>query len=557
MVFIGRVTVNLHRIAALASVVASDAASTILIRHLLPASVDPALAPSPPLALDATLFLDAALDAALDLDAVAAAAAAAAATAPLAGLMDFALTRAGPLATTRPPLLVLRQKGQAATDDERRGTGFGMTGGSKTCSLLLTIMASEWVTRYELAVADLRMHLDVVARHRRMIESVDQDQDLIAHVRALDRRLYDTHLDLFQQFNPRRASTPLASETQTSPTPPASRALTPTPAGDDTHAPTRAHTTEHVRTPTPAPTPTHTPSPSPPPAPPRRPRPSGASAEDDFQALLEANLWQSPLTSAQIAQLAGLSSTQTRRRRLALANAVRGVAPDITSDSWREAFAGAADSDDVFALQQDFLVGKQWIGALAMLHNGIRDYRLFTGEFALATKMLLKLFDVTLARRWYAASTHDSQFATDFYRRLWAETEEGRAALASGPAEQVFKDRKKDINKFARTQQVHVTARNRLLRLFARFGPIVLLDPCWEYDILLSTTNGPKAMNIALAYYDAFVNETSRETRQKLYLRAEEAVIALTAAAWGRSEYTDIVRSQLWELRVHAAVAFT
>ncbi|KAL1716839.1 hypothetical protein EV715DRAFT_204562, partial [Schizophyllum commune] len=463
--------------------------------------------------------------------------------------MDFALTRAGSLPATRPALLVLGKAGQATTDNERRGMGFGMTGGGKTRSLLLTIMAS-WVDRYELALADLRMHLDAVARHRRMIDSVGQDRHAIARVRALDRRLYDTHLDLFQQFNPRHASTPLASHTQTSPTPPASRALTPTPA--DTHAPTRAHTPEHVRTPTPAPTPTHTPSPppSPPPALPRRPRVSAASAEEDFHALLEANLWQSPLTSAQIAQLAGLSSTQTRRRRLALANAVRGVAADMTPNSWKEAFAGSADSDELFALQQDFLVGKQWISALALQHN-------FTGEFALVTKMLLKLFDVTLARRWYAASTHDSQFATHFYRQLWAETEEGRAALASGPTEQVFKDRKKDINKFARAQQVHVTARNRLLRLFARFGPIVLLDPCWDYDILLSTTNGPKAMNTALAYYDAFANETSIGTRQKLYLRAEEAVIALTAAVWGRNEYTDIVRCQLWELRVHAAVAFT
>ncbi|KAL1751729.1 hypothetical protein FB107DRAFT_221425, partial [Schizophyllum commune] len=284
--------------------------------------------------------------------------------------MDFALTRARSLPATRPPLLVLGKAGQAATDDERRGTGFGMTGGGKTRSLLLTIMAS-WVDRYELALADLRMHLDAVARHRRMIESVDQDQHAIARVRALDRRLYDTHLDLFQQFNPRHASTPLASHTQTSPTPPASRALTPAPA--DTHAPTRAHTPEHVRTPTPAPTPTHTPSPSPPPspppAPPRRPRVSAASAEEDFQALLEANLWQSPLTSAQIAQLAGLSSTQTRRRRLALANAVRGVAADMTPDSWKKAFAGSADSDELFALQQDFLVGKQWISALALQHN--------------------------------------------------------------------------------------------------------------------------------------------------------------------------------------------
>ncbi|KAI5888005.1 uncharacterized protein SCHCODRAFT_02680879 [Schizophyllum commune H4-8] len=458
-----------------------------------------------------------------------------------------------------------------------------MTGGSKTRSLLLTIMATDWVVRYELAVADLRMHLDDVARHRRMIESVGQDQDVIARVRALDRRLYDTVTtypeararvligtvvltftqrlpgDLFQQFSTRRASTPFASETHTSPTPPVSRALTPTPASD------RAHTPEHVRTPTPAPTrthtpspsPTRTPSPSPPPVAPRRPRPSANTAEQDIHALLEANLWQTPLSSAQIAQLATLSSTQMRRRRIALANAVRGIAPDITADSWKEAFAGSADSDDLFAIQQEFLIGHQSISALALQHNGIYNYRQFTGEFALANKVLLKLFDVTLARRWYASSTHDSQFATRFYRQLWAETEEGRAALASGPAEQVFKDRKKDINKFAHAQQVHVTARNRLLRLFARFGPIVLLDPCWEYDILLSTSNGPKAMNTALAYYDAFANETSIGTRQKLYLRAEEAVIALTAAFWHRPDYTDIVRGQLWELRVHAAVAFT
>ncbi|KAI5893161.1 uncharacterized protein SCHCODRAFT_02666302 [Schizophyllum commune H4-8] len=516
---------------------------------LLPTSVDPVLAPSPSLAPVLVLVLVLTLDLTHDLTHVSALAPDPASPAVQRWQMDFARTRAGSLATTRPPLLVLGKAGQAATDDERRGTGFGMMGGSKTRSLLLTIMASntDWVNSYELAVADLRMHLDAVARHRRMIDSVGQDDHAIARVRALDRRLYDTHLpgDLFQQFDTRRVSTPLTSETQTSPNPPASRALTPTPASD-----TRAHTPEHVRTPTPAPTPAHTPSPSPVSAPPRRPRPSAASAEEDIQALLGANLWQSPLSSAQIAQLAGLSSTQTRRRRIALANAVRGVAPGITADSWKEAFARSADSEDLFALQQEFLVGKQSISVLALQHN-------FTGEFAFVNRMLLKLFDVTLARRWYASSTHDSQFATHFYRRLWAETEEGRAALASGPAEQVFKDRKKDINKFARSQQVHVTARNRLLRLFARFGPIVLLDPCWEYDILLSTTNGPKAMNTALAYYEAFVNETSRGTRQKLYLRAEEAVIALTAAAWRRPEYTDIVRGQLWELRVHAAVAFT
>ncbi|KAL1740320.1 hypothetical protein HDZ31DRAFT_47728 [Schizophyllum fasciatum] len=476
---------------------------------------------------------------------------------------ELARTRAGPLATTRSPLLVLRQEWEAVTDDKllysslaSHGMGSGMTGGSKSTrrALLLTIMATDSVDRYELAVADLRMHLDDVARHRRTVETVAHDQHAIARVRVLDRRLYDTRLPgaAFKQFSDtaRPASIPLAH------TSPALAPATGTPA--PIHAPSPSPT----RAPPPPPPPPPASSPAPAPAPPlsHRPHSSAESSEaTEIQALLEGNLWQSPLSTAQIAQLASLSSTPLKRRRVALANAVRGVAHDITRNSWKEVFAGSADSEDLFALQQQSLAGHwQSIGALAQQHNGTCNCHRFMGEFALVNKMLLKLFDVTLARRWYAASTHDSQFATRFYRQLWAETDEGRAALASGPAEQVFKDRKKDISKFARAQQAHVTARNRLLRLSARFGPIVLLDPCWEYDILLSTTNGPKAMNTALAYYEAFASQAGLKTRQTMYLRAEEAVIALTAAFfWHRPEYVDIVRGQLWELRVHAAVAFT
>ncbi|TRM69647.1 hypothetical protein BD626DRAFT_533232 [Schizophyllum amplum] len=72
--------------------------------------------------------------------------------------------------------------------------------------------------------------------------------------------------------------------------------------------------------------------------------------------------------------------------------------------------------------------------------------------------------------------------------------------------------------------RIHPAEPGNSLLTVLQFGPIVLIDPSWDYDILYNTANGPVAMSAATAYYDAFAAETDLETRKTLYMHAEAAV---------------------------------
>lgn len=409
-----------------------------------------------------------------------------------------------------------------------------------------------WVTAYEDDLRELEMALRQVSRSRRAIARIHPaEPGDLARVDRVDRSLYKAvtrypqnlpgelrHRFPYQirrERQPSRQSEP-SRQPSGEPSPPHSPSRQPSPADEE---PTETTGTDSTVVEPPAR---------------RRGRPpvSASISAEQVAETVRANLGQAPLHPHDLLSL--VPQGQTLKRRQALANATRGIAP--TGD-WDTVVDHLVDSD-VFAVlrkQKSFLADTD-LTAFARQHETICRFRQTAGVHSLVYKTLIKLFDVSFARRWHACCQHDDRFATRFYQQLWAETPAGKAALADADQATVFKTHKKAIrDQVTRKQQPHVTARNRLLRLFARFGPIVFIDPSWDYDILYNTANGPVAMRTATAYYDAFAAETDVETRKTLYMHAEAAVIAFADSIMDK-ENLETVRGQLWELRVHAAFAF-
>ncbi|TRM63127.1 hypothetical protein BD626DRAFT_495579 [Schizophyllum amplum] len=258
-----------------------------------------------------------------------------------------------------------------------------------------------------------------------------------------------------------------------------------------------------------------------------RPPVSASISAEQVAETVRANLGQAPLHPHDLLSL--VPQGQTLKRRQALANASRHR-------------TGPGDWDTPSSRTPT-------LRAFARQHETICRFRQTAGVHSLVYKTLIKLFDVSFARRWHACCQHDDRFATRFYQQL--------PRLPDADQATVFKTHKKAIrDQVTRKQQPHVTARNRLLRLFARvLRAHRFIDPSWDYDILYNTANGPVAMRTATAYYDAFAAETDVETRKTLYMHAEAAVIAFADSIMDK-ENLETVRGQLWELRVHAAFAF-
>lgn len=84
--------------------------------------------------------------------------------------------------------------------------------------------------------------------------------------------------------------------------------------------------------------------------------------------------------------------------------------------------------------------------------------------------VLHKLANTFLARRWYVQTTHDPNFPSRIYRKIWADSSEGQQLLTGRNVEDEYMQQL-----FAKSMEVsrlkesrHVMARNRILQAYAR-----------------------------------------------------------------------------------------
>ncbi|KAJ3768743.1 hypothetical protein FB446DRAFT_814753 [Lentinula raphanica] len=236
----------------------------------------------------------------------------------------------------------------------------------------------------------------------------------------------------------------------------------------------------------------------------------------------------------------GLSFSKTRK--LALEHAVLGHEV-ITVDTWHSLLREwrKSDIDSVFFPKFKAICSGHVEGIAAgfmLVPNA---------EYEQVCVWLRNLLSKFIDAYWawlYWVEGREREVREKATRTIWACSEEGKKTLEGQDIEDknVQKTFKRELKNGIQKQQDEIAAKNRILHAYARFGPIVILDPNWEHRSFKDHTLALPCQQTAFKVFDMLVESLSEEELWDRQRDGEWSLVNLACALTeGRDDANEVI----------------